>query len=89
VARTDVGLHWPYIERPHEPVGIAPFRLALDDERFTVLRRLIAGTRARDLARTHLKRRRLGVDAFSPKSTIASGCLAIARTDTGSPPAGV
>ena len=53
----------PHIERPHEPVGIAPLRLALDDEGLAADGELIAGARARDLARPHLEGRGLGVDA--------------------------
>ena len=48
----------PHVERPHEPVGIAPFRLALNDEGLGADGELIAGTRACDLARPHLKRSR-------------------------------
>jgi hypothetical protein len=74
----------PHIEHPHEPVGIAPLGLALDEECFTVQRKLIAGTRARDLARPHLK---VAVSAWmrvSPNPTIVSGRWAITRTRIGS-----
>jgi hypothetical protein len=52
----------PYIESPDQPVGIAPFRLALDDEGLTANHELIAGTRARDFARPQLEGCGLGVD---------------------------
>ena len=48
---------------PHEPVGIAPLRLALDDEGLAADGELIAGARVGDLARPHLEGRGLGMDA--------------------------
>jgi hypothetical protein len=56
-------LRRPHINCPHEPVGIAPFRLSLDDESLTVHGKQIARARACDLARPHLEGRGLGVDA--------------------------
>jgi hypothetical protein len=52
----------PSIQHPHELVGIAPFRLALDDERLTIDGELIALSWARDLTRPHLEGPGLGVD---------------------------
>jgi hypothetical protein len=53
----------PYVEPPHEPIGIAPLRLALDDEGLTIHSKLVAGTRACNPAHPHLEHRRLGVNA--------------------------
>jgi hypothetical protein len=58
--------HRPRIEIPHEPIGVAPLRLALDDEVVAADRELIAWARVRDLARPHLKghqRQRFGAPA--------------------------
>jgi hypothetical protein len=85
VATTDVGSRRPYIERPHEPVGIAPFRLTLNDEALTADRELIAGPRIGDLAGAHLERCRLGVDA----GLTEADDRVRAPGDTPNPPAGV
>ena len=71
----------PYIESPHEPVGIAPLRLALDDEGLAVDGELIVG---RGLATSLARSSKVAVSAWmrvSPKPTIVSGRLAITRTD--------
>jgi hypothetical protein len=78
-----------YIEAPHEPIGIAPLGLALDDEGLAADGELVVGTRVGDLARPHLERCSLDVNAVSPKPTMVFGRLAITRAETGSPPAGV
>jgi hypothetical protein len=78
-----------HVEVPPQLVGVAPRRLALDDEGVAADRQLIAGMRGRNLARPYLESRGLGVDAGVAEPTIVSGRLAITRTDTGSPPAGV
>jgi hypothetical protein len=52
----------PHIERPDQPIGIAPFRLPLDDESLAADHELIAGARVGDLARPDLEGRGLGVD---------------------------
>jgi hypothetical protein len=48
---------------PHQPIRVAPLRLALDEERLAVDGELIAWVWVRNLARPHLERRGLGVDA--------------------------
>jgi hypothetical protein len=63
----------PHIERPDEPIGIAPLRLALDHEGLTADYELIVWPRVGDLARAQLERRGLGMNAVSPKPTIVSG----------------
>ena len=77
-SRTTSG--WPHVQGPHEPVGIAPLRLALDDEGLAADGELIARARvATSLARTS----KVAVSAWmrvSPKPTIVSGRLAITRT---------
>jgi hypothetical protein len=77
------------VQSPDQPLGIAPFGLALNDERVTTDGELIAGARARDLARAHLERRGLGADAGLAEADDGVGRLAMTRTPTGSPPAGV
>ena len=75
---------------PHQPVGIAPFRLALDDERLAVDGELIARARVRDLARPHLEGRGLGVDAgLAEADDRVRDAWRSPAPDTGSPPAGV
>ena len=63
----------PDVERPDQPVGIAPLRLALDDEGLAADSELIVGTRlATSLARTS----KVAVSAWmrvSPKPTMVSG----------------
>ena len=76
-------------KRPHEPVGIAPFRLALQDEGLGAEDQLIAGPQVGDLARLQLERCGLGVDARLAQADDGIGRRAITRTGTGSPPAGV
>jgi Transposase zinc-binding domain len=58
----------PYIEAPHEPIRIAPLRLALDDEGLATDGELVAGLRACDVARPQLEGRGLGVDAGLPEA---------------------
>ena len=89
MARTDIGSHRPYIERPHKPVGIAPLGFTLDDERLAADGELIVRARVGDLARPQLEGRGLGVDARLAEADDGVGTLTITRTDTGSPPAGV
>ena len=79
----------PHIQRPCEPGGIAPLGLALDDEGFAADRELVAGARVRDVAGPHLESGRLRVDAGLAEADDGVGRLAITRTSTGSPPAGV
>jgi hypothetical protein len=50
-------------EAPHEPVGVAPLGLALDDEGLAIDDELIAGPRVCDLAPPKLEDGSLGVDA--------------------------
>jgi hypothetical protein len=77
----------PNVQAPHEPVGIAPFRLTLNDEALTADCELIAGPRSGDLAGAHLEGRGLGMDAGLPEAD--DGVRAMTRTPTGLPPAGV
>jgi hypothetical protein len=65
--------HRPGVQGPHQPVGIAPLRLTLDDERLTPDRELIAGPRVCDLAPPKLEGRGLGVDAGLAEATMVSG----------------
>jgi hypothetical protein len=53
----------PSIQHPHEPFGIAPFRLTLDDEGLAIDDELIVGPRVGDFARPQLEGRGLGMDA--------------------------
>jgi hypothetical protein len=41
--QTSASSRWPYVQRPHEPLGIAPLRLALDEEGLAADADLIAG----------------------------------------------
>jgi hypothetical protein len=52
-----------HVERPHEPIGIAPYRLALDDEGIAPDAELIVGAWAGDVARPQLEGRGFGMDA--------------------------
>jgi hypothetical protein len=49
-----LGSRRPHVERPHQPIGIAPLRLALDDEGLAIDAELIIRARAGDLARPQL-----------------------------------
>jgi hypothetical protein len=60
-SRTTSG--WSDIQAPHEPVRIAPLRLALHEERFAADRELVARARVCNLACAQLEGRGLGVDA--------------------------
>src|ERR671918_137895 len=68
--------HRLHIEAPHEPIGIAPLRLALDDEGLAIDRELIIGARARDFAHPHLESCGLGVDAglAEPDDGVGAPC---------------
>jgi hypothetical protein len=77
-----------HIQRPHQPIRVPSFRLALHDEDIFADGELIVRARIGDLARANLEGRGLGIDAGPPKPTIVSGRLAMTRTETGSPPAG-
>ena len=77
------------MEAPHQPVRIAPFRLALDDEGLAIYGELVAGARARDLAHPYLESRGLGVDAALAEADDGVRMRGITRTETGSPPVGV
>ena len=69
--------------------GLAPLRLALDDEGLATEGDLVARRRIGDLARPHLERTVPAWMRVSPKLTMASGQPAWTRAVTGSPPAGV
>ena len=61
--RTSAQLTPADVKRPHEPVGIAPLGLALDDEGLATDGELIVGTRIGDLACPYFEASGLGVNA--------------------------
>jgi hypothetical protein len=78
-----------YVERPHQPIRIAPLRLGLDDEGLSADHELIVRARVGDLARPQLEGRGLGVDAGLAEADDVSGRCAITRPEPARPPAGV
>ena len=89
LSSSPISSRWSRVQAPHEPIGIAPFRLALQDEGLGAEAELTAGARVGDLARRTSKVAASAWMRVSPKPTIVSGRRAITRTGTGSPPAGV
>jgi hypothetical protein len=68
--RIRAGLHQVSrnVHGPHQPVGIAPLRLALDDEGLSADGELITGPRTRNLVRPHLEGPRLNRGYWSRRN---------------------